>query len=83
MAYSTSNPPMLQIPSIGNKPAQWVYSSTHGSTAVGAAGFFTNGKDLGMKVNDVLITIQTTGTVPVLGMVSAVSTTGATVATTA
>lgn len=83
MAYSTSNPPNLMVPSLGTAPAIWAYLSTHGSTAVGAAGFFTNGKDLGMKVNDVLITIQSTGTVPVIGMVSAVSSTGATVATTA
>ena len=83
MAYSTSNPPVLMVPSIGSASAWWNYTSTHGSTAVGAAGLVTNALDLGMKVNDVVLIVQSTGTVPVPGRVSAVSSTGATIATTA
>lgn len=83
MAYSTSNPPNLLVPSIGAKPALFSYLSTHTSTEANAAGFFTNGQGLGMKVGDfVLIAKSTGGSVGVAGVVSAVSSTGATVVTT-
>lgn len=82
MAYSTSAPPILMVPSIGAKPALWVYSSTHTSTGANAAGFFTNGKDLGMKAADLVAIYPSTGAVAVWGTVSAVSSTGATVITT-
>lgn len=73
MAYSTSNPPTLQIPSIGAFPAQWAYRSTHTSTEILAAGFFTNGSALGMKAGDFLITVSTTGFIPFLAAVSSVT----------
>lgn len=79
MAYSTSNPPQLLVPSIGNKPALWAYSSTHTSTEVLATGFFTNGLGLGMKVNDILITVSSTGYIPYMTAVSSVASTATTV----
>jgi hypothetical protein len=75
MSYSTSNPPTLLVPSIGNKPALWAYSSTHTSTEVLATGFFTNGLGLGMKVNDILITVSSTGYIPFMAAVSSVAST--------
>lgn len=64
MAYVTTNPPKLCSPSMGtNQPAMWVYASTDIHTDVDATGYFTNGSDLGMRVNDVVIVIKTTATV--------------------
>ena len=73
MAYSTTNPPTLLVPSIGNKPALWAYSSTHTSTEILASNFFSNGAGLGMKVNDILITVSSTGFIPYLVAVSSVN----------
>lgn len=72
MAYVSSNPPQLLVPSIGGKPALWAYKSTHTSTEVLATGFFANGSDLGMKACDFLLTMSTTGFIPYLLGVSAV-----------
>lgn len=61
--YSTSNPPVLVRQGIGNQtPSKWVYSSVDASTVVDAAGYFTNGHALGMKVNDIVeVTDSDTG----------------------
>ena len=79
MAYATSNPPVLLTPSFDNTanfPGIWVYSSTDIGTAVDAAGFFTNGKDLGMKVSDIVL-VYATGTKAVTShTVATVSSTG-------
>lgn len=80
MAYSTSSPPQLTQPRMGGTgPNQWTYSSTHTSTAAAAAGFFTNGQALGMKVDDLLFGVEA-GTAHYVARVSAVSSTGATIA---
>lgn len=60
MAYLTSNPPRLINPSIGSDVQGWVYKSTHTSTEVLAAGFFSNGSDLGMRVADLMTVINST-----------------------
>lgn len=59
MAYATSNPPKLIVPGIGDAPSVWIYSSTDAHTDVDAAGYFTNGADLGLKANDVVIVVDT------------------------
>lgn len=58
MAYSTSNPPALQSQAI-NGPRKWVYSSADAIATVNTAGYFTDGYELGMRVNDELIVIDT------------------------
>ena len=64
MPYSTSNPPnVLTFPLAGfgatNKvPALWFYTSTDAATAVRVAGYITNGRDLGMKVGDVVVSLK-------------------------
>jgi hypothetical protein len=73
MAYSTSNPPVLMVPSIGARPAIWVYKSTHLSTDTVAAGFFTNGAALGLKVADVVVSVNSTSGIPFLSGVSSVT----------
>ena len=60
MAYSTSTPPQLRTQRIGGGGyAEWVYQSTDNATTVDVPGYFTNAKDLGIKVGD---TIQVTDT---------------------
>lgn len=73
MAYATTNPPQLLVPSIGATPALWSYRSTNTSTEVLASGFFSNGSALGMKVGDFLLTASTTGFIPALVAVSSVT----------
>lgn len=80
MAYVTTNPPNMVTQSIGAAPALWLYASEDIHTDVDAANYFTNGKDLGMRVNDVVIVIKTTATIgATLHVVTEVSADGATV----
>ncbi len=60
MAYSTSLPPRLVAQGIGSSgPNVWHYASADVSTDVDASGYFTNGGELGMKVGDFVIVIET------------------------
>lgn len=90
MSYSTSNPPALQVQSIAQTTLRiWSYSSTDQATDVDAAGYFTNGDALGLKVGDLMF-VQDTDTGPntitlhrvitvTAGGAATVSTTGLTV----
>lgn len=73
MAYSTANPPNVLVPSIGARPAVWTYQSTNLSTDTLAAGFFSNGSDLGMKAGDIVLVMNSTSGVPYLTGVSSVT----------
>lgn len=57
MAYATTNPPFLLCASQDFR--LWVYKSEDASTVVDAAGYFTNGWDLGMRAGDLLIQVDT------------------------
>jgi hypothetical protein len=61
MSYSTSIPPQLMIPSIGGGMALWGYKSADAVATVIAAGYFSNGSALGMKLGDAVL-IYDTGT---------------------
>lgn len=84
MAYVTTNPPKLITPRMGGAdgaPALWGYASEDVHTDVDAANYFSNGLDLGMKVNDVVFVVKTTATIGVtIHVVTEVSADGATVA---
>lgn len=81
MAYAATNPPVCLVPSVGGHSAIWLYKSEDVHTDVDAAQYFTNGKALGMKVNDVVIVIKTTATVgATLHVVTTVATAGVTLA---
>ena len=56
---------------------QWVYVSTHISSDIEAAGFFTDAYDLGVKVADSFLHVTSTGGVITAHSVLAVTTTGA------
>jgi hypothetical protein len=60
MAYSTSNPPQILVPSLGGGVAMWAYRSTNTSTECLATGFFSNGSALGMKAGDLVTCINST-----------------------
>ena len=79
MPYATTNPPVLMAPRLGaSVSAIWVYVSIDIPGDVDAAGYFTNGDDLGMKVNDVVICIDSdTGPTIDVMVVSAVTAGGA------
>ena len=59
MAYSASSPPALISQGIGGGSQLWVYRSTDAGTDVDAAGYFTNGVDLGMVAGGGMIVVDT------------------------
>lgn len=84
MGYSTSNPPMLS-PSgpLTGAGKHWIYTSTDQATDVDAAGYFTNGDDLGMEVGDTVQVRDTDDNAVTLHRVTTVTAGGAaTVSTT-
>lgn len=55
MAYSTSNPPLLQVQSVASTSGRrWLYVSADAANTVRANGYITNGGALGMKVGDIV-----------------------------
>ena len=70
MAYATSNPPVpvsvgplagfnANEPGAGKTiPKLWVYSSADPIATVQAAGYFTNGLTLGMRIGDIVFVID-------------------------
>lgn len=78
MAYATSNPPVCVTPRMGNGPAVWVYNSADVHTDVDAAGYFTDGHALGLKVGDMMMVGKTSATIgATLHYVQTVTTGGA------
>lgn len=59
MAYSTSNPPELVTSNVGGSHKRWIYTSGDAAATVDASGYITNGGQLGMKVNDLVMVIDT------------------------
>lgn len=87
MSYSTSLPPMLVGGPLtrGSGPNQWVYKEAATFDVIRAAGYISNGKDLGFTVGDyILHWDSTSASAPVLtwGRVTVVATTGLTIAAT-
>jgi hypothetical protein len=79
MAYSTSNPPLaISQGGGGASPTLWIYTSTDVHTDVDAADYFSNGFELGMRVNDFVLVGKTSATIGATShLVSAVTTNGA------
>lgn len=62
MAYSVDNPPALISQMVGkNGGSVWVYDSADAATVVRAAGYISNGRELGMKTGDIVDQIDSTG----------------------
>ncbi len=78
MAYVTTNPPRLISQSVGeNGGALWMYVSADAAVTVLGAGYITNGDDLGMKVNDVVIIADSATPLSSTAIVDAVAAGGA------
>lgn len=55
--YVTTNPPRLQVCAFNDQAKQsnkWLYSSDDNAAAVRVSGYFTDGVDLGMSVDDLV-----------------------------
>lgn len=60
MAYSALNPPRkIADAGISSAGSLWLYISVDPHTTVDDASYFTNGREVGMKVNDVVLVIDT------------------------
>lgn len=87
MAYSTTNQPFLMtMPPIAGgfrdgssdaKGGLWYYQSTHATSDVRAAGFFSNARTLGMHVGDPIFVWDSVNSDLTLSHVTAISTAGA------
>lgn len=83
MSYSTSNPPVLLSQGMSNSvPRVWILTGTDADTVVDDAGYISNAKALGMKVNDLLLYCKTDGPAWYTLIVTAVASTGSTCGTT-
>lgn len=59
MAYDVANPPICLVAGVGTGPSLWVYVDADPHTDVDdAGGYFTNGADLGLKANDVMLVVD-------------------------
>jgi len=81
MAYATTNPPVCIVPKVGSHSAVWLYKSADAHTDVDLVGYFTNGADLGLTEDDVMIVVDTaTPTCTIHQVASSTSITVATLA---
>ena len=78
MAYATTNPPRLIAQSVGtNGGALWMYVSADAAATVKGSAYISNGADLGMQVNDVVIIADSATPLSSTGIVDAVAAGGA------
>jgi hypothetical protein len=77
MAYDTANPPFLISQGIGGVGQVWGYRSTDAGTTVDAAGYFTNGADLGMATGGAIVVVDTDAS-PVAAQVAFINVVGGT-----
>lgn len=77
MAYATSTPPTHMFGPLTGAGQIWQYRTTELGSAADAAGYFTNAKDLGMKVGDMVLVYESTNVAMRSHVVITVSSTGA------
>lgn len=81
MSYATTNPPVCIIPRVGTHSAVWLYKSADAHGDVDLATYFSNGADLGLVTDDVMIVVDTaTPTCTIHQVLNATSITAATLA---
>ena len=67
MAYVTTNPPNLVLSGFNALSTSiWSYESTDTAGDVDAAGYITDGDALGLKVNDLVLVVDTDASPPVM-----------------
>jgi len=77
---SVANPPSLMVEGVVGSPSLWAYTSTHTSTSLKTANFFTDAQNLGIAQDDILFATNnasTTAPITYMGAFGAVSTSGA------
>jgi len=81
MAYATSNPPVkVSTGALDNDaPTIWAYKSADAVATVKGSNYFSNGLNLGMTVGDFVLVSDTATPLGTLTVVSAVTSSGATV----
>jgi hypothetical protein len=72
MTYSNANL-NLHKSGLNAGPASWIYTSTDAHTDVDAASYFSDGKKRGMKLNDIVIVVDTSAHTTTLHHVQSVS----------
>lgn len=78
MVYSISNPPALQSDNVGGvQPKRFTYSSADAVGTVTGVGYFTNGSDLDLNINDIVEVTDTATPLVSDTRVKTVSATGA------
>ena len=76
MAYSTGNPPSVIWQTVGGTRRSWLYESSQAKAAVFGTTFFSNGRALGMKVNDLMFVLDNKTNIWYSGRVASSSTNG-------
>ena len=85
MAYQGTTSTAPNLPRLvsqgigGSQNRQWVYISTHTQGGAAAAGFFTDGSKIGLKVGNSMLVIGSTTYTISHHTVNAVSSTGASI----
>ena len=59
MAYVPTAPPVLIVPHVGDGPGLWLFSGADAHTAIDADDYVSNGDDIGMRLNDAVIYMDT------------------------
>lgn len=78
MAYDVANPPgLISRAPLSGPYQQWSYQSADADTVVRGAGYFSNAKDLGMKVGDLVYVTNTASQLTTSHVVLSISSAGA------
>lgn len=80
MSYSTSNPPVKVADALAGGPNLWMYSSADDDGTVIGAGYVTDAQHLGMRVGDCVLIWDSTTPKGSIVFVTAVASTGSTMA---
>jgi len=69
----------MLVQGVGGGPAVWLYNSEDAIAEVDGAGYFSNAGDLGMKEDDIMLVVNTTGNLATIAKVGALASGAATV----
>lgn len=76
MTYSPTTLHRVSNGGIGSGPTMWIYTTADAHTAVDETDYFTSAKDRGLKVNDVVIVVDTNAPTCTIHRVAAVDADG-------